>query len=80
MLQCYVSFGKLDAWEQLLPRGCHGLCCPYLNWCHHLLCSFVQADGKSQPHPVSASLLGTGPTSKTNTKRRTTPGVFPPRN
>ncbi|XP_041878168.1 uncharacterized protein LOC121661742 isoform X2 [Corvus kubaryi] len=38
---------------------------------------FVQADGKSQPHPVSASLLGSGTTSKTNTKRRTTPGNPP---
>ncbi|XP_058710818.1 coiled-coil domain-containing protein 81 [Poecile atricapillus] len=38
---------------------------------------FVQADGKSQPHPISASLQGCGTTSKTSTKRQTTLGNLP---
>lgn len=42
-----------------------------------LLPHFVQADGKFQPHSVSASLQGTGTMSKTNTKRQTTPGNLP---
>ncbi|XP_053853282.1 coiled-coil domain-containing protein 81-like [Vidua macroura] len=38
---------------------------------------FVQADGKSQPHPITVYLQGTGTTHKTNTKHQTTPGNLP---
>ncbi|XP_032935754.1 coiled-coil domain-containing protein 81-like isoform X3 [Catharus ustulatus] len=38
---------------------------------------FVKADGKSQPHPLSASLQGTGTRRKTNTKCQKTPGNLP---
>nr|XP_030145100.3 coiled-coil domain-containing protein 81-like isoform X2 [Taeniopygia guttata] len=38
---------------------------------------FVQADGKSQPHPISVYLQGTGTTCKTNTEHQTTPGNLP---
>ncbi|XP_057242557.1 uncharacterized protein LOC130585900 [Malurus melanocephalus] len=38
---------------------------------------FVQADGKSQPHPVNTSLQGTGIMIKINSKHQTTLGNFP---
>ncbi|CAN8198566.1 unnamed protein product [Coccothraustes coccothraustes] len=38
---------------------------------------FVQADGKAQPHPVSACLLDTDQPSRASTKRQTTPGNLP---
>ncbi|XP_077046302.1 coiled-coil domain-containing protein 81 [Agelaius phoeniceus] len=42
---------------------------------------FVQVDGKSQPHPLSAFLQDAGTTNKTQqrTKHQTTPGNFPNR-